>query len=138
MATNITSVPSDPETYAIIGAAMAVHSELGCGFLEAVYKAALCVEFHHRGIAFQPEVALPILYKGERLPLHYRVDFRCGDVLVAVKALDAIGPNELAQALNYLRAWQARRPRARTASPKICGICEICGCLLLCHHHPSA
>ncbi len=109
MATNITSVPSDPETYAIIGAAMAVHSELGCGFLEAVYKAALCVEFHHRGLVFQPEVALPILYKGERLPLHYRVDFRCGDVLVEVKALDAIGPHELAQALNYLRAAGVRR-----------------------------
>jgi GxxExxY protein len=77
---------NDPETYAIIGAAMAVHTELGCGFLEAVYKAALTIEMRRRAIPFEREVGLPIVYKGEPLPLSYRVDFVCVDaVIVEVK-----------------------------------------------------
>jgi GxxExxY protein len=95
---------NDPETYAIIGAAMAVHTELGCGFLEAVYKAALTIEMRRRAIPFEREVGLPIVYKGEPLPLSYRVDFVCVDaVIVEVKAHDALTAIDLAQALNYLR-----------------------------------
>jgi GxxExxY protein len=98
-------IGGDPDTYTVIGAGMAVHRELGCGFLEAVYRAALGFEFHECGIPFVPEVLLPITYKGTRLPLNYRVDFICYDsVLVEVKALDAIGDLERAQAINYLRA----------------------------------
>lgn len=110
MATNITSVPSDPETYAIIGAAMAVHSELGCGFLEAVYKAALAVELRARSIPFRPEVLVPIFYKGRALPLNYRVDLVCHEnVLVEVKAAEALGPRDLAQVINYLKAAGVHR-----------------------------
>jgi GxxExxY protein len=101
---------SDPHTYAIIGAGLAVHDELGCGFLEAVYRAALVMEFNRRGIPFVPEVALPIGYKGTLLPLGYRVDFVCYEsVLVEVKAVAALGPIEHAQAINYLRASGCRR-----------------------------
>jgi GxxExxY protein len=52
----------DPEPYRIIGAAMAVHRELGHGFLERVYKLALPIEFERRGIPCSVEVALPIYY----------------------------------------------------------------------------
>jgi GxxExxY protein len=101
---------SDPETYAIIGAAMAVHSELGCGFLEAVYRAALPIEFERKGIRYEPEVALPIQYKGRMLPVSYRIDFVCASgVLVEVKALDAISNREVAQLLNYLKASRIQR-----------------------------
>src|SRR5215204_6103330 len=48
---------------------MAVHSELGCGYLEAVYRAALKCEFRRRAIAFEHEVSLPIHYKGDRTNL---------------------------------------------------------------------
>lgn len=75
---NIQPFDRDPDTHAIIGAAMAVHSELGCGYLEAVYKDALRIEFRRRSIGFRPEVPLPIDYKGERLPRNYRVDSICG------------------------------------------------------------
>ena len=99
----------DGDTYKIIGAAMAVHRELGCGYLEAVYKAALAIEFRLRAIEFWPEVALPIDYKGERLPTNYRVDFVCGKVLVEAKALSELTPTHISQVINYLRASGAQR-----------------------------
>ena len=62
----------DPRTYAIIGAAMAVHQELGRGFLEAVYQEALMREMSAANIPFLREVDLPIFYKGSPLTVHYR------------------------------------------------------------------
>jgi GxxExxY protein len=100
----------DPETYAIIGAAMEVHRVLGCGYLEAVYRAALSSELRARCIPFSAEVTLPIHYKSERLPLHYRVDFVCYEsILVEVKAATALGAADHAQTINYLRASDRRR-----------------------------
>jgi GxxExxY protein len=101
----------DPDTYKIIGAAMAVHTELGCGFLESVYRAALRFEFASCGVRFRYEVKLPISYKGEVLEeLHYRVDFICfDDVIVEVKANETITTRDEAQLLNYLKASKIRR-----------------------------
>ncbi len=100
----------DPHTYAIIGAAMEVHRELGCGYLESVYRAALTVEFEARGIDFVGEPPIPIRYKRRTLPVGYRADFVCfGDVLVEVKALDGLGPVEQAQVMNYLKGANLRR-----------------------------
>lgn len=101
---------SDPQTFAIIGAAMAVHSELGHGFLERVYQEALSLEFRRRDIPFQAECPIAIHYKGEELSVVYRADFVCyGAVLVETKALAAIGGCEKAQLLNYLKATGLRR-----------------------------
>jgi GxxExxY protein len=95
----------DARTYAIVGAAMEVHSTLGCGFLEKVYHLAMENEFRRRGIPFESEVLLPISYKGDVLPCTYRVDLLCyGEVIVELKALQAVGGVELAQVLNYLKA----------------------------------
>jgi GxxExxY protein len=105
-----TDTTRDPETHRIIGAAMAVHSELGCGFLEKVYRLSLAIEFAQRGIAFKSEVDLPISYKEHLLDTSYQVDFICfGGVVVEVKALSAIGNPEVAQLLNYLKASRIRR-----------------------------
>ena len=94
----------DPRTFAIIGAAMEVHRQLGPGFLEPVYQEALTVELRLREIPFQREVVLPIHYKGQRLECSYRADFVCyGSVLLELKALDKLGPVEESQIINYLK-----------------------------------
>ena len=94
----------DPETFAIIGAAMAVHRELRHGFLETVYQDALAVEFALQQIPFEREKLLRVSYKGGILPSFYKADFVCfGSVLVECKALRAVGGVEEAQVLNYLR-----------------------------------
>lgn len=73
----------DERTYAIIGAAMEVHRQLGVGFLEA---------------------GLPIFYKGKKIPTVYRADFVCFEnIIVELKAIDNLGNNETAQILNYLK-----------------------------------
>ena len=77
----------DPETFAIIGAAMEVHRELGHGFLELVYQTALALEFQDRGIPYAAEVALPIKYKSKLLTCAYRTDFICFNVIVETKAI---------------------------------------------------
>ena len=68
---------TDPQTYAILGAAMAVHRQLGHGFLEAVYHEALAVELGAQSIPFQAECVLPVWFGGRRLTAGYRADFIC-------------------------------------------------------------
>ena len=101
---------NDPETYAIIGAAMAVHAELGHGFLEPVYQAAFEQELLTQRIPFQREVEIPVSYKGKSLEISYRADFVCFDrVIVELKALQKLSGVEESQILNYLKATGLER-----------------------------
>jgi GxxExxY protein len=101
---------TDPETYAIIGAAMEVHRELGSGFLEGVYQDAMEMEFHHRNIPFTREFLLPVSYKGHVLGTPYRADFVCyGSIIVELKAIKALTNIEFAQVLHYLKATEFDR-----------------------------
>jgi GxxExxY protein len=100
----------DPQTHAIIGAAMEVHNELGPGFLESVYQKALIRELHVRGIPVKAELELAVYYKGEPLGANFRVDLLCYDeVVVELKASRVFGPTDEAQLIHYLTATGMRR-----------------------------
>ncbi|MBN1436325.1 MAG: GxxExxY protein [Sedimentisphaerales bacterium] len=101
---NTNTSQRDPQTYTIIGAAMAVHAELGHGFLEVVYQTALEKEFQNRQIPYEREKRLPVYYSGETIA-EYQADFLCfNEVIVELKALQNISSNEEAQVINYLKA----------------------------------
>ena len=85
----------DQRTYKIIGAAMEVHKELGCGFLEAFCHEALEREFRRRKIPFKSQSGIRIDYKGIPLKKSYQPDFVCFDeVLVKIKALSSLSGTE--------------------------------------------
>jgi GxxExxY protein len=95
----------DPETYAIIGAAMEVHRELGPGFLEGVYQDAMEIELAKRNVPFRREHPAQVNYKGVVLGTAYRADFLCFEsVLVELKAVKALSGVEEAQLIHYLKA----------------------------------
>ena len=93
------------EVYKIVGAAMEVHKELGCGFLEAVYQEAFEKELLNQNIPYLREVEIAIYYKEEKLDKKYRADFICyNKILVELKALSGLISDHEAQILNYLKA----------------------------------
>jgi GxxExxY protein len=95
----------DERTFKIIGAALDVHKELGCGFLEAVYQEALEREFTTQEIPFKKQPVVKIIYKGKSLNKTYQPDFVCyGEVLVEIKALSTLTGAEKSQIINYLKA----------------------------------
>ncbi len=97
------------ECYEIIGCCMEVHSELGCGFLEAIYQEALELSFMDTEIQFEREVQLDVFYKGRVLNKKYFADFICFDeVIVELKAVNKLSDVHYAQVLNYLKATGKR------------------------------
>jgi len=100
----------DPQTYAIIGAAMAVHRQLGSGFLEFVYQEALAVEFEIAHVPFRREVPIEIRYRDRVLGCKYKADFVCYDsIIVELKAVDRLDTVHQAQVINYLKATGLNR-----------------------------
>ena len=97
------------ETYAVLGAAMEVHSVLGPGFLESVYEAAMIEECKLREIPIQEQVRMNIGYKGNPLPVNFIADLVAyGKVIIELKALSRLTSIEDAQILNYLKATGMR------------------------------
>jgi GxxExxY protein len=88
----------------IIGAAIEVHKALGPGLLESVYQVCLSRELDLRGLRFEKEKALPIVYKGTALDLGVRLDFLVENlVVVELKSMDSLEKIHEAQLLTYLR-----------------------------------
>jgi GxxExxY protein len=95
-------------TYDIIGAAMEVHRVLGPGFLEAVYQAALEYELTLRGIPFEAQKRLEVIYKGQVVGEYIADIVVDGKVIVELKAISALTKAHEAQAHNYLAATGLR------------------------------
>ncbi|MDE0472179.1 MAG: GxxExxY protein [Ekhidna sp.] len=92
-------------TSKIIGCAMTVHSELGNGFQEVIYQRALEIEMAEEEIEFSREYEMPIYYKEQQIGTR-RVDFLvAGSVSVELKAIIQLEDVHLAQAINYLEAY---------------------------------
>ena len=92
------------EVYAIIGAAMEVHREQGCGFVEPVYQECMEIELADRKVPAEAQKEMKISYKGRLLKKTYIADFVAyGKIIVELKALDKLTSREESQVINYLK-----------------------------------
>jgi GxxExxY protein len=92
----------------VIGCAMQVHTRLGCGFQEFIYQRALEIEMRNTQIVFKREYEMPIYY-GDELIGARRVDFLVEDrIPIELKAIASLEDVHLAQAKNYLEAYNLR------------------------------
>jgi len=92
-------------THKIIGCAMKVHSTLGSGFQELIYQKALAIEIGKELLGYQREVEMTIFYDGIDIGTR-RVDFFVEDkIMVELKAVSKLDDLHLAQAMNYLEAY---------------------------------
>ncbi len=94
-------------TYQIIGAAMAVHNQLGPGYKEEVYEKALWVELNQCGIATERQYPVSVEHGGEVVGIFYLDMLADDQIVIEVKALShQLTNDELAQVINYLKASQ--------------------------------
>jgi len=95
----------DELTHKIIGCAMRVHATLGTGFPEIVYQRSLGIEMALAGLVFEREKDMPIYYRNEHVGSR-RVDFFVEkQIMIELKATGVLDDVHLAQALNYLEAY---------------------------------
>ena len=91
-------------TEAIIGAAIAVHRELGPGLLKSAYEACLTYELVERKLKVERQKELPVTYRGVQLDCGYRIDLPVEQqVVVELKAVEKLEPIHEAQLLSYLK-----------------------------------
>ena len=91
-------------SHAVITAAMRVHSELGPGLLESAYTACLQDELKQAGLGSLAQLGLPVVYRGVKLDLGYRMDLVVENlVIVEIKSVDGISPVHQAQIISYLK-----------------------------------
>ena len=92
------------EVYAVIGAAIEVHRELGPGFLESIYQEAMEIELKAKDIPFVAQQPIAVQYKGVTLKKQFFADLVCFEqIIVEIKALAHLSGTEQAQLLNYLK-----------------------------------
>lgn len=93
----------------IVDSAFKVHSTLGPGLLESVYEICLAHELHRRGITFERQVSLPIIYEGLKLESGLRIDIIVDNsVVIEIKAVETLLDVHIAQLLTYLKLTHHR------------------------------
>jgi GxxExxY protein len=103
-------IPQEDEElgHRVIGSAIEVHRILGPGFLESVYRRALCHELSLQGIPFEYEKELLVPYKDLQIPGQRFDILVAGRILLELKTVEAIAPIHQAQLLSYLKATELR------------------------------
>jgi len=95
-------------SYEIIGSAIEVQKRMGRGLLESVYQSCMEKELSLRGICFQKELNIPVLYKGTLLDIHFRCDlFVENYIVVELKAVQEMNSLFHAQLLTYMKILEA-------------------------------
>lgn len=93
------------EVFALIGAAMEVHREKGCGFAGPVYQECMEIQLADQKIPAEAQKEMAIFYKGRRLKKTYLADFVVyGKIIVELKALDQLTSREESQVINHLKS----------------------------------
>ena len=99
----------DQITRRIIGAAIEVHKAVGPGLLESAYQACLAFELREQGLKVEEQLPLPVIYKNVKLDCGYRIDLLVeNEIVVEIKAMEALAPIHDAQLLSYLRLSRKR------------------------------
>jgi GxxExxY protein len=94
----------DEVSDAVIGACIEIHQQLGLGLLESAYEECLCYELSVRGIAFERQKPLPVVYKSVKLDCGYRIDLVVAQkLIVELKTVETLLPIHEAQLLTYLK-----------------------------------
>jgi len=88
----------------IIGLARRVHTALGCGFGESIYREAMVIELRAAGIAFEVHPALPVFYKGQQIGTFQADLIIEGRLLVELKAVEFLAVAHSVQLVGYLSA----------------------------------
>jgi GxxExxY protein len=93
----------------VVDAAITVHKEMGPGLLESVYQLCLVKELKSRNILTQTSVAVALYYKGEELDKEYVIDILVeNEIVLELKAIDAILPVHEAQTISYMKLADRR------------------------------
>jgi GxxExxY protein len=91
-------------TEKILGAAIEVHKALGPGLLESAYEECLCHEFNLRGLRFERQIKVPVVYKGINLDCGYQLDLMVENtVILELKSVERVTSIHEAQLLTYLK-----------------------------------
>lgn len=93
----------------IVDAAFQVHKQLGPGFLEKVYEICFCYELSKRGVNFQQQVEVPIIYDQKYFNVGFRLDILVEDLIICeLKAVEEMNPVFEAQIMSYLKMTKKR------------------------------
>jgi len=93
----------------LVDSAFKVHQALGPGLLESVYEACLCVELDRRGIGFETQAPVPLVYEGVRIEAGLRLDLLIErSIILELKAVDKLLPIHQSQLLTCLKLADLR------------------------------
>jgi len=104
-----TSQEEEKVAKAIVDAAFSVHKELGPGLLEQVYEVCFCHELAKRGLSYDRQVVVPIVYDNITFDEGLRLDVLVENLIICeLKAVETMHPVFTAQLLTYLKLTEKR------------------------------